>query len=86
MDFSRGIAAMLKRAIQVSRITTPPIYAEGKESSEPCIWSFPVMIEQRRAFYLWNETGENPRQQMLKQAPNIYEAHEQHPPIINYNN
>ena len=50
MDFSRGIAAMLKRAIQVSRITTPPIYAEGKESSEPCIWSLPVMIEQHRAY------------------------------------
>ena len=40
----------------------------------------------RRAFYRWNETGENPRQQMLKQAPNIYEAHEQHPPRIYYNN
>ena len=55
MDFSREIAAMRKRAIQVSRITTPPtltmpIYAEGEESPEPCIWSLPVMIEQRRAY------------------------------------
>ncbi len=39
-----------------------------------------------RAFYRWNETGENPRKQMLKQAPNIYQAHEPHLPRINYNN
>ena len=40
----------------------------------------------RRAFYLWNETGESPRQQMLKQVPSIYKAHEKHPPRIYYNN
>lgn len=55
MDFSREIAAMRKRAIQVSRVTAPPtltmpIYAEGEESPEPCIWSLPVMIEQYRAY------------------------------------
>ena len=91
MNFSKEIAAMRKRAIKVSRITTPPtltmpVYLQWEEVAESSLWSLPVMIEQRRAFYLWNETGENPRQQMLKQAPNIYEAHEQHPPIINYNN
>ena len=42
MDFSREIVAMRKRAIQVSRITTPPtltmyIYAEGEELAEPSI-------------------------------------------------
>ena len=55
MDFSKEIAAMRKRAIKVSRITTPPnltmpVYLQGEESPEPSLWSLPVMIEQRRAF------------------------------------
>ena len=39
-----------------------------------------------RALYRWQETGETPRQQMLKQAPSIYEKHEKRPPNFNYNN
>ena len=55
VDFSKEIAAMRKRAIKVSRITTPPtltmpVFLQGKESPEPSLWSLPVMIEQRRAF------------------------------------